>query len=265
MLNELGKSNVRHETFKTLESDSHEETDAFIAAHIPTNAYEKKLTQSEDVTVWIDDPLQISLIQPNLVNLASHLQAMPRPWKILDVGCYAGYVYDYLTKAGTLLAFSYVGIDIREEAVAGAKAHHLTSANAQFRVGDLFKLMETYQEGEFDICFSARVLVHLPNFKDAMRNILFCARKHTFIVIPLARRGRCELRKKIWLDTGVEIPYVYRHFSLPMISDVAKKHRQSFTLFDTSCPYATVLFSRKRSIWSQLNVALGKQEPGIVI
>lgn len=251
MSDELRKSNVRHETFKTLNSDSPEETDAFISAHIPVVEYENKLTQAENVIEWIDDPSQISLIQPNLSTLAAHLQSMQKPWNILDIGCYAGYVYDYLTKGicRETNDFSYLGIDIREEAIKGARAHHATSSNAEFRQLDLFNLTDTFKKKEFDVCFSSRVLVHLPRFEEAMRNILFCSKSHSFIVIPLAKQGRCELRKKVFLDTGFEMPYVYRFFSEPMISSVAKANRQTYNIYDESSAYATIHFKRKRRFW----------------
>jgi SAM-dependent methyltransferase len=251
MSDELRKSNVRHETFKVLTSDSQEETDAFVEAHIPVVEYEKKLTQAENVVDWIDDPTQISLIQPNLSTLVSHLQLMQSPWNILDIGCYAGYVYDYLAKCLCVGVndFSYLGIDIREEAITGARAHHAGALNAEFRQVDLFSLANTFRKKEFNVCFSSRVLVHLPRFEEAMRNILHCSKLHSFIVIPLAKEGRCELRRKIFLDSGFEMPYVYRYFSEPMISAVAKANQQTYNIFNGSSAYATIHFKRKRCFW----------------
>lgn len=246
MKSELDYTEVVHETTDTLISDSEPEIDRFISDHLDTGVFEKRLTQSEDVKKWIDDPTQISLVQKNLRDLADTLHHHDGKASLLDVGCYAGYVFDYLIKEAVLKPedFSYQGVDIRPEAIAGARELHPTVPEETFSIQDLFKLSSRFAEGQFDYCFSSRVLVHLGSFAKAVSEISHCAEHAALILIPTAPKGKTELRVKRFVETGDEMPYVYRWVSPKMAEDVARSLDCRVELLEGRGGYATIIFRK---------------------
>lgn len=136
-----------------------------------------ELTQSQNVQPWIEDPKKISLIHPSLKNLTKYLAGLHRLVKVLDVGCYGGYLYDYLNKYSFkhLSEFNYIGIDIQESVVEAAKYMHAKYKNANFFVGDIFNIRRDFQPNEFDVACCYRVLIHIPFFEDAIGNLCHAA------------------------------------------------------------------------------------------
>ncbi len=179
MTTELSRHEVRHDVLDVLESDDFAAVDQFIAERADPGHWKLNLTQSEDVEEWIRDPHQISRIQDNLVHFGEAINNGRRPVSILDAGCYAGYVYDYIHQylLPRRSQFFYQGIDIREGAIEAAKEIHASCENAAFRTADLFKLDAVFGPSQFDLVLCSRVLVHLPHFEAAARNLIYvCAR-----------------------------------------------------------------------------------------
>jgi 2-polyprenyl-3-methyl-5-hydroxy-6-metoxy-1,4-benzoquinol methylase len=245
---ELSQHEVRHDVLDVLESNDFAAVDRFIAEKSEPAHWKLKLTQSEDVEEWIKDPSQISRIQDNLVHFGKAVKKGKRPLSILDAGCYAGYVYDYIRQyvLPKDSDFTYQGIDIREPAIEAAKEVHSDCKNAQFCTADLFKLTDVFHEGQFDIVLCARVLVHLPYFESAIRNLLAVSSGSAYVLVPFSELARCEIRKKTDLGSGGEMIYVYRSYSPQMVAEVATQNDVEFQITPTTEAYASVVF-RKQS------------------
>jgi len=129
------------------------------------------LGQSQDVREWIEEPAGIdSRIVGNLCRFSGMIRVGDR---ILDVGCYGGYAFDWL-KPRTA-NFEYVGIDVNAQSVAAAgEAHKGTSA--VFATGDLFDLGPTIREhGPFDAALCLRVVIHTPHLHKSLAQLCAAA------------------------------------------------------------------------------------------
>ncbi len=241
---ELGDQKVRHDILDEIVTDEEAATNRFIESHVPKDAYEYKLTQSENVVEWVDAPDKISKIQANLRHVWQELCRDTSPWSIMDCGCYAGYFFNYLKQQGGLSAFSYFGVDIRADAVNAARRLHVKESKCQFETQDIFTLQANYQEQHFDYVFSARVLVHLPCFREAVLNLMHCAKNKVFLIMPVSKVGRCQYRQKVDLITGDIMPYTFRYVSPTMIYHAAKGAKGSATILNTGGTYATIVFVR---------------------
>lgn len=80
---------------------------------------------------------------------------------VLDVGCYGGYVFDYLKARRS--DFLYTGIDIQEDVIEEAiELHKEHGPDCEFRCADLFNLPLPFNRA-FDVVFCSRVAIHLPD------------------------------------------------------------------------------------------------------
>ena len=144
--------------------------------------------QAHDVAKWVRSPDQIDIIP--------HLRILRTVWRpsysLLDVGCYAGYVQDYLG------AEKYLGVDAFPEIIEAARELH---PGVAFKVCDLFDLEE-----KADVVFCSRVLIHLPRFTEAVQKLIDCANKAVVVVLDVSTDA-CEK-----VEQGGENYYV-RSFS----------------------------------------------------
>lgn len=205
-----------------------------------------ELTQSQDVREWIDDPDKIEGIQPNLFHLSKMLRKLPPPVKIIDVGCYGGYLYDYLrTNVFKNIAdFSYTGVDIQGPAIEAAKEMHKGFDNAQFLVGDIFDLKQKFGKCSFNVAVCSRVLIHLPHFEKAIDNLYHTASDFTFVVLKTDNGPSCIKVKETDTDTGKEVFYFIRSFSDKMVKNVAKELGAYGIVIEDKCYYASVVLSK---------------------
>lgn len=202
-----------------------------------------ELTQREDVTQWIADPRQIAKIQPNLVDFNQFVGQFREKVGVLDVGCYGGYFLDYLKRItfADLGDFSYVGIDIQERAVAAAQAAHPDEAEDTFRLGDVYSLAAQFGEESTDIAYCSRVLIHLPYFEDAVRNLYAVARRAVFLVVTMAPQSYVQKMRRRNLDTGHEEYYFFRYFSPEEIKNAAEPLGADYRIIHSRGPYASVI------------------------
>lgn len=79
--------------------------------------------------------------------------------QILDIGCATGELALHLASNGAVVT----GIDLNEDLLQQAKMYNQND-NLQFKTGDMLKLENDFQPGEFDsvLCFG-NTLVHLPD------------------------------------------------------------------------------------------------------
>lgn len=182
-----------------------------------------ELTQREDVIEWIRDPSTIRSIQPNLADLRERLGPLPRPVSVLDVGCYGGYLYDWLRDRcfGSLADFSYTGVDIDPDVVAAARRVHAGAPNATFDTGDVYALTEVFGERAFDVVFCSRVLIHIPYHERALRELYRTSRALCFVVLETSAAPMMQRIHRENLDTGEALDYFFRKYSLDELSSAA--------------------------------------------
>ena len=118
------------------------------------------------------NPSNLGKIEPNI----SHLTDILKPGdSLVDVGCGDGYLYDYLTRIG--FRNNYTGIDRDRESIERARERN---KEVDYRIGELKDL-----QGSWDVVFSSRVLIHIPDLEENIRILRSCARKYCVLVLAL--------------------------------------------------------------------------------
>ena len=97
---------------------------------------------------------------------------------LLDIGCYHGHLYKKLGHE------KYTGMDLFDHNVERARN---LNPGVKFLQGDVFSL-----EGKWDVIVCCRVLMHLPNFEDAVKRLRSCTRRRLAVVIPTSGTERCD-------------------------------------------------------------------------
>jgi trans-aconitate methyltransferase len=139
---------------------------------------ESFMLQSENVSRYIDDPKHGSrkLLKGPFPILKAQIQKHCAR-SVLDVGCNLGYTYDWLKYAG--IDIEYTGIDINPDMIAEAEKRH-TQPGPVFDVADLFTMGQGYAA---DVVFCSRVLIHLPDFQEAVRKLHALAHRSLVLVL----------------------------------------------------------------------------------
>lgn len=98
--------------------------------------------------------------------------------KILDFGCASGHYYLELRKLDKNL--KYTGYDATKNYINFAKKHFKKNKNVSFRVENLVSKRQKSIE-KFDIVYSCNVLLHLPELKQPIKNLLSRTVKYCII------------------------------------------------------------------------------------
>lgn len=96
---------------------------------------------------------------------------------VLDVGCAAGHYYNGLVRLDP--ALKYTGIDATVKYIDFARKHFKSNPNTRFEYGDIFDLTDASLKS--DIVFCCNVILHLPDFRAPIKNMLEVTKKHLFI------------------------------------------------------------------------------------
>jgi SAM-dependent methyltransferase len=97
--------------------------------------------------------------------------------RVLDVGCNAG---NYLRGLLPIDAdMNYIGVDAYKVYIDQAKDIYKDFPNVMFAVKDIFKPL--YPKDPCDIVFCCNVILHLPDFRVPIKNLLNSTRKYCFI------------------------------------------------------------------------------------
>jgi len=96
--------------------------------------------------------------------------------KIIDVGCGPGHYYRGLRRIDE--AISYLGLDRTKSYIEFAK-DNFRASSAKFIVGDIFNIPE--EIGKFEIVVCCNVILHLPDFRIPLKNLLKVCKKYCFI------------------------------------------------------------------------------------
>jgi len=140
-----------------------------------------------------------------LVKLVS--QTYERGMRVLDVGCNVGhYLLGIRNKFPDL---DYTGIDAYSIYIEKAKDAFADDHNANFEVKDI--LQPLYPDNPFDITYCCNVIIHLPDFRDAVKNLLSSTKKVCFIRTLFGERTSVVKipEKSIFDDKGNPLDYYY--------------------------------------------------------
>lgn len=96
---------------------------------------------------------------------------------VLDVGCNVGHYLSGLRRKFPNL--NYTGVDAYQYYIDQAKNAFKDDQNAKFFVKDIFKPL--FPEKPHDIVFNCNVLIHLPDFRKPVINLLESTKKVCFI------------------------------------------------------------------------------------
>jgi len=231
-------------TFETLAScERFEEIDAFMGE--TGDGYRLRLRQSEDVRKWVRNPGEIETIRENLSHFKKIISQMPPPVRLLDVGCYAGYLYDYAAKIARLNPqhLSYLGLDVREDVIRDAAALHSGLSNCCFKVGDIYELENAVGTSSYDIVFCSRVLIHIPHFEKAVHQLLQVAKDILFLVIVVGEKDYCNRNKRVIRESGEETITYFRGFSRSRLEEISNRYARTLEIREGS-KYASVIFRR---------------------
>ncbi|MBI2108814.1 MAG: class I SAM-dependent methyltransferase [Parcubacteria group bacterium] len=100
-------------------------------------------------------------------------------YSMLDVGCGAGHYLNSYDRQLKGKKYTYVGIDASKRYVDIAKKVYAERGNVSFRVGSIYKL--PFKNKSFDIVVCNNVLLHLPEIKQAIKELNRVAKKVVII------------------------------------------------------------------------------------
>jgi 2-polyprenyl-3-methyl-5-hydroxy-6-metoxy-1,4-benzoquinol methylase len=100
---------------------------------------------------------------------ADEIRKQDKP-RVIDIGCFEGYTYDWLKKTLPDTPFEYSGFDIDPEAIIKAASDH-QETDAKYFLKNLYTFTRQYA----DIAICSRVLIHVPDVEEALRKILLAA------------------------------------------------------------------------------------------
>ncbi len=104
--------------------------------------------------------------------------------RVLDVGCNVGHYLRGLRRLDRDL--KYTGVDAYEHYVLQAREVFGDDANARFEIRDIHEPL--FADDPFDIVFCCNVILHLPDFRTPVRNLLESAKGVCFIRTLLGDR-----------------------------------------------------------------------------
>lgn len=183
------------------------------AAIIATEGWRNPtLGQSQNVQEWISDPKRVDWrIRKNLSRFASLLTPSAATPRVIDVGCYGGYAFDWLERK--IPGVRYLGVDIEPGFVEAAARAHAGKA-ASFSVGNALDLNQHFldRHGTFDAALCLRLVIHLP-FLDRIFEGLMRAAPLALVGLRLAPKD-CAVER---IDDVSGQRHFYRWFSLATV------------------------------------------------
>ena len=104
--------------------------------------------------------------------------------KILDFGCASGHYYLELNKLNKNL--NYTGYDATKNYINFAKKNFKNNPNVTFKVENLLSKNKKIKE-KFDIVYCCNVLLHLPELKLPIKNLLSRTNKYCQTYLNLSK------------------------------------------------------------------------------
>jgi SAM-dependent methyltransferase len=129
--------------------------------------------------------------------------------RVLDVGCNVGHYLRGLREIdGNLI---YKGVDAYVQYIDSAKEIFAKDRNASFEVKDIFQSL--FPHDPYDITYCCNVLLHLPDFRAPVRNLLASTRSVLFIRLLLGDNTTIVKRAvaETFDDSGNPLDFVYQN------------------------------------------------------
>ncbi len=104
--------------------------------------------------------------------------------RVLDVGCNAGHYLRGLRRLDAEL--EYVGVDAYSHYIDQAAEIYAEDEHARFEVKDIHEPL--FPDEPFDVVYSCNVILHLPDFRTPLRNLLESTREVCFVRTLLGER-----------------------------------------------------------------------------
>jgi 2-polyprenyl-3-methyl-5-hydroxy-6-metoxy-1,4-benzoquinol methylase len=141
---------------------------------------------------------------------------------VLDVGCAAGHYFNGLSRIDPEL--KYTGVDATVKYIDFARQHFKSNLNIRFEYGDIFDLHAPTLAS--DIVFCCNVILHLPDFRVPLENLLKVTKKHLFIRTLIS--DKTYLNKFLYTDDfdqyGNPINFVHQNtYSFSLLENFIKK------------------------------------------
>lgn len=131
--------------------------------------------------------------------------------RVLDAGCNTGHYLRGLRRLDENL--KYVGVDAYDSYISQANKIFASDPNAAFHVKSIMDPI--FPSEPFDITYTCNVLLHLPNFKKPVRNLLESTKQVSFIRTLLGDRStivRRAVEKGMDFDQdGNPVRYIHQN------------------------------------------------------
>ena len=143
-----------------------------------------------------------------LVNLISDVYN--KGMIVADIGCASGHYYNGIKRLDPEV--QYKGIDATVPYIEFAKEYFKNNDNTSFELGDIFNLDEKHKL-QYDIVYCCNVLLHLPEFKEPVNNLLKITKGTCFIRTLLS--DHTHLSKFLYSDkfdeNGEPLDFVFQN------------------------------------------------------
>lgn len=129
--------------------------------------------------------------------------------KVLDVGCNVGHYLRGLRRINSHL--DYTGVDAYEHYIKKAKEIFKEDQYARFEVRNLFEPI--FQNNSFDIVFCCNVILHLPDFRTPVKNLLNVTKKVCLIRTLLGENTTIVKKAKTekFDDAGKPLDFLFQN------------------------------------------------------
>jgi SAM-dependent methyltransferase len=129
--------------------------------------------------------------------------------RVLDVGCNTGHYLRGLRRISEKL--DYTGVDAYPFYIDQAKEVYATDQYAHFEVKDIHESL--FPETPFDIVYCCNVILHLPDFRGPVTNLLNSTRSVCFIRTLLGDYTSVVQRamNQVYDDRGQPLDFVYQN------------------------------------------------------
>jgi len=129
--------------------------------------------------------------------------------RVLDVGCNVGHYLRGLRRLDATL--DYTGVDAYEHYIEQARGIFADDPYAHFDVRDVFEPL--FPDNPFDIVFCCNVILHLPDFRLPVRNLLASTKEVCFIRTLLGDHTTIVKRAvaQDFDDEGNPLDFIYQN------------------------------------------------------
>lgn len=190
----------------------------------------RSTSQNQNLIKFIEEPETIDRIESNLLLLSKEIK---NGETFIDVGCSAGYVYDFLSTRKSII---YTGMDLSQEMIDIARRTHPT---VKFIHADATKPID----GKYDVVFSSRVLIHLPNIEANIANLYAACNRILFLVIKIGDNEVCYKYQEEYDDGSYSFCYL-RHITEAHLQEIADSLGAVLNIHRTR-KYSSVILEKK--------------------